>query len=87
LTDIGPRVALLTGLYQLAAAAGLAGQEPLDNSSSGVGATASEGWVLEVEAAGVGLWDHWLQVGCMYCCTYGERIHEPYMHSAHMLSC
>jgi hypothetical protein len=67
LTDIGPRVALLTGLHQLAAAAGLAGQEMQDdksNSSSGAGAVpASEAWVLELEAAGVGLWDNWLQVG------------------------
>ncbi|WIA08744.1 hypothetical protein OEZ85_008167 [Tetradesmus obliquus] len=66
LTDIGPRVALLTGLYQLAAAAGLTDQGAGDCSSGSSGggtaaaAAASESWVLEVEAAGVGLWSHWL---------------------------
>lgn len=68
LTDIGPRVALLTGLYQLAAAAGLTDQGAGDCSSGSSGggtaaaAAASESWVLEVEAAGVGLWSHWLHV-------------------------
>ncbi|KAF6260973.1 hypothetical protein COO60DRAFT_830876 [Scenedesmus sp. NREL 46B-D3] len=63
LTDIGPRVALLTGLYQLAAAAGLAGHETGSSSSREIdtGAASDEAWVLAVEAAGVGLWDNWLQ--------------------------
>jgi hypothetical protein len=65
LTDIGPRVALLTGLYQLAAAAGLADPGAGDSSSGDntAGGALSESWVLEVEAAGVGLWSYWLQVG------------------------
>jgi hypothetical protein len=56
-------VALLTGLYQLAAAAGLADQGAAGSSNAGDDAARDEAWVQEVEAAGVGLWEHWLQVG------------------------
>lgn len=60
LTDIGPRVAVCCGLYQLAQQAGLLhGNAAHDNSSSG---RAGEDWVADVEAAGVQLWQQWLQV-------------------------
>lgn len=65
LTDIGGRVAVLCGLHQLAVTAGLVQPDTTSSSSRSSGSSScssSESYVLEVEAAGVGLWNNWLQV-------------------------
>ncbi|KAF8072749.1 TARBP1 [Scenedesmus sp. PABB004] len=52
LTDIGPRVAVVSALHALATAAGLGG---------GGAAAGDDAWAAEAEAAGVALWGSWLE--------------------------
>lgn len=86
LMGVGPRAAILTALHQLATAAGLVDQPPLQPSQSshlsqqqpdsGGDSTPAVSlstdnsevprFVAEAEAAGVVLWDSWMQVSVLH---------------------
>lgn len=67
LTDIGPRVAVCCGLYQLAEQAGLVQHSDPDNNDNSISRDVDYQWVAAVEAAGVVLWQNWLQVRLDHC--------------------
>lgn len=68
---MGPRIAVVAALHQLAAAAGLVQDSTHSSDSSGlsngsravaVGAGSDSGFAAAAVAAGVGLWRKWIQV-------------------------
>jgi hypothetical protein len=62
---MGPRIAVVAALHQLAAAAGLVRysmqREPCDGSRTAAGAP-DRGFAAAAVSAGVGLWCNWIQV-------------------------
>jgi hypothetical protein len=84
LTGVAPRAALLTALHQLATSARLVQDGHAHEHGPPAAGSAPGGFVVAAEAAGVGLWNSWMQVreccGCARALAYVAACRPTHRH-------